>query len=250
MDRLEVTKEELENPLLYIPKFFKVLTKPDARGMSHLVPMNLLRSQKYYIANRSHRDVILKNRQTGMSTGVMASNAHPLFTEHYQRQALITHDQETSGFLFQTIERFYNNLPDDMKPQRDWASGERMKFPKLDSYIYIDSAQSSSMAIGHTLARVHMSEIARWNPKTANQLFADVSQAVSAGGFVTLESTPRGKGGLFYNTYSAAKSGAIPYKWFFFPWWWDESCVRPTYRSPHQLAEQAEQVSARIGMTV
>jgi len=218
--------DELNDPLKYIPKYFKVLSKADERGMSDLVPMVLWPSQKHYIQNKTHRNIVLKSRQTGASTGIMADDAFALFTQPYQREALITHDQETSEFLFQTIQRFYNNLPPNMQPERDWKSGSRMRFPKLDSYIYIDSAKSDSLGIGHTLNRAHLSEVAKWPPRKAEELFADISQTVPAGGFITVESTPKGRQGLFFRLYDAGKKGDINYKVFFYPWWWDITCLR------------------------
>ena len=215
-----------DSPLVYIPKYFKVLSKADARGLSDLTPMKLWPSQKYYIQNRTNRDLILKSRQTGMSTGVMAANAQQLFTQPYQRMIIVTHDQETSEFLFQTVQRFYHNLPEDKQPTTDWKSGTRMRFKDIDSYIYIDSARSDSLGIGHTLNVAHLSELARWPPRKADQLFSDISQTVPAGGFITGESTPRGRGGLFYRLYDAARRNEINYKTFFFAWWWDVTAIR------------------------
>ena len=225
--------EELSNPLVYIPQYFRVLTKADERGMSYLVPMVLWPSQEHYIQNRTHRDICVKNRQTGFSTGVDADNSHKLFTLPYQRQTIITHDQETSEFLFQTVQRFHHNLPLEKRPWTDWKSGRRMRFPAkrpdghkgLDSYIYVDSAKSDNLGIGRTLNCAHLSEVAKWPPRKAEELFADISQTVPEGGFITLESTPKGRGGLFYRLYDAAKRGDINYRAFFYPWWWDITCV-------------------------
>jgi len=223
-----VDKEKLKDATWYIPNLFKILTK-DQR----LVPMELWPSQRYYIEHKTNRNVCLKSRQTGFSTGVMADNAHALFTEPYHRQTLITHDQETSEFLFQTVDRFYRNLTwnkgkslKEMEPTRDWRSGSRMRFPIIDSYVYIDSARSDSLGIGHTLSRAHLSEIAKWHPLRAATLFADISQTVPEKGILTAESTPKGRGGKFFDLYQGAKLKEIPYTPFFFPWWWDITCKR------------------------
>ncbi len=212
----------LDNPLEYIPAFLKVIDK-----QGHLVPMILYPAQKHYIENRSHRDLILKGRQMGISTGVEAANAHILFTHPYQRMAVITHDNETSEFLLQNINRFHRNLPPEVQPELDWSSSCRMRFPKLDNYIYIDSAKSDAVGIGHTLNVAHASELARWPDRRARQLWADMTQTVPMEGYVTGESTPRGRVGLFYELWTAACKNEIPYKTFFYPWWWD-----PHYRLP------------------
>lgn len=215
-----------DESIKYIETNFKVLTKADENNISHLAPMKLWPAQRHYLLNRTNRDVVVKNRQQGFSSGVMAANAYHLFTQPYQRQALITHDQETSEFLFQTVQRFHKNLPDKLRPKTDWKSGARMRFPDLDSYIYIDSAKSDNLGIGHTLNSAHLSEIAKYPPRKAAALFADISQTVPAGGFITAESSPKGRVGQFCELYQAAKMGEVNYQHFFYPWWWDITCVR------------------------
>ncbi len=221
MSTAKLDIEELRDPLIYIPRYFKVLTKPESSGQSNLVPMVLWKPQAHYVANRTKKDICVKNRQQGFSNGVMASNAPALFTQPFERQAIITHDQETSVYLFQTIQRFLRNLPIAVRPKTDWKSGSRMRFPGLDSYVFIGSAQSDNLAIGRTLTRVHLSEMAKWPPKKAEELFADVSQTVAEHGYITIESTPKGRVGKFFQLYDAAKKGDINYKAFFYPWWWE-----------------------------
>ena len=218
---------DITDPLSYIPNVFFVLSKADERGRSEKVPMKLWPLQEYYLRNRTHRDIILKNRQAGSSTGILAGNSHALFTIPYERQIIITHDDETSEYLLQTVHRFHTNLPPEIRPKTDWKSGSRIKFPKLDSYIYIDSAKSDSIGIGHGLTRAHLSEVAKWPSRKEWQLYADISQTVPVGGYITIESTPQGRGNLFAQLYQAAKRKEINYKAFFFAWWWDITCHRP-----------------------
>lgn len=209
--------------------------------------MQLWPSQVYYIQNRTHRDIILKNRQTGMSTGILADNSHPLFTRPYERQTVIAHDDETASFLLQTVHRFRDNLPENLRPKVDWKSSSRIRFPILDSYIYIDSAKSESIGIGRSLTRAHLSEMAKWPTYKEQQLFADISQTVGGQGYITIESTPRGRGGLFFDLYHGARNNRINYKIFFFPWWWDVTCRRPI--NPAKTDEQIERASYALGLS-
>ncbi len=217
----------MADPLLYIPANFKVIDKE-----GQLIPMKLYPVQEWYIKHRSHKDIILKGRQMRMSTGVLAANSHKLFTMPYQTHSIITHDSETSEYLFQVEQRFYRKLPwnegkadDQMQPMHDWKSGTRMRFPNIDSYIYIDSAKSDSIGIGHKLDVVRASEVARWPSEKADRLWADLTHTVPMSGWITAESTPRGRVGLFFELYQAAKRKEIDYQPFFFPWWWE-----PEYR--------------------
>ena len=233
----------VKEDIAYIEKNFRVIAKADVSGEVHLVPMVLWPTQRHFIENSGRRNIVLKSRQTGMSTGIMAKKAKALFTLPYQRQTIITHDQETSEFLFQTVQRFYHNLPKNARPTVGWRSGTRMSFPKTDSYIYIDSAKSDSLGIGHTLNDAHLSEFARWPPGKAEALFADISQTVPEGGCIDIESTPKGRVGKFYDLCIAAKKGDINYKYFFYPWWWDVTCTRKVEHKLELTNEEKQMVS-------
>jgi len=238
--------ENLHDALEYIPKYFKVISKADTYGNSDLVPMRLWKSQAYYITHRTKRDVILKSRQTGMSTGIEADNSHKVFTNKYTRMSIVTHDTETSEFLLQNIHRFHRHLPKEMKPKVDWASSSRIRFPIMDCYISIASANSAAVGIGHTMNIAHLSEIARWPNRVARQIFADITQTVPQNGFVTAESTPKGRSAFFYQLYDEAKKGINGYKAFFFPWWWDETCISFVELTEKNLSEAAERLNLAV----
>ena len=239
------------DPIYFIEHCLKVIDKKE-----QLTPMQLWPAQKHFIEHQGKRNVILKNRQQGMSTGIMANSSHALFTKQYQRMCLIAHEDSTAEFLFQTVQRFYKNLPwnegimdaDKLRPRTDWKSGRRMRFPSLDSYIYIDSARSDNLSVGFSLSRAHLSEMAKWPAYKADQLFADVSQTVSADGSIIIESTPKGKQGLFYKLYQSAKLKENDYSVFFYPWWWDVTCIADT--ETWLTKEKADIIARKLGITV
>ena len=173
MDRLHT--QELDNPISYIENNFMVISKAGEGAISKLVPMKLWPIQRYYIENRTNRNIILKPRQVGLSTCELAANGHIIFTVPYQNMIVVTHDQETSEFLLQTFNRFYRNLRKEIRPVTDWKSGSRMRFPVLDSYIYIDSAKSDNIGVGHGLNRAHLC----LHPDTKIQLLNGYLKAIS-----------------------------------------------------------------------
>ena len=234
---------DIDDPEDYITKNLKVLTKADKSGASGICPFVFWPSQRDYLHKRTFRDIILKSRQTGMTTGVMALNAHKLFTVPYQRGVVITHDDDTSQFLLMTMTRFWQHLDAELKPRVDWKSSRRIRFPDLDSYIYVDSANSDSIGIGQSLTFAHLSEVARWPKAKADQLFADVSQTTPAqGAHVVIESTPRGRVGLFPELWQAAKKKEVPYKPFFYPWWFDITAVFPVEGKLEYTSEEKKLV--------
>lgn len=239
-----VKVDDLSDPATYIQKYLKVLTKADKRGLRKLIPMTFenFPTQKNYLETHTNRDIVVKSRQTGFSTIVEAIIGHKTFTLPYQNSSIIAHDEDTAMNLFQTFMRFYDHLPDDKKPRKDWHSGLRMRLPVLDSYIYVDGANSDHLGLGRSLSNAHLSEVAKWHPSRAQMLFTEISQTVPEGGYLVVESTPHGRGGLFYNLYQAGKKNEIPYKTYFYPWWWDLTCTRTPKKGTILTAEEQQMV--------
>jgi len=212
-----IEDKKIYDPIKYISTYFMIAPKEGAR----LEPMRLWPAQRYYINNRTHRDLILKGRQMGISTGILAANAQKLFTKKHLNMLLVAHNDETAKFLMLNLARWYNQMePDDQnKVSLKWKSADVKYFAGSDVYAYCDSAKSTDIGIGHTLHYVHLTEMARWHPNNAKNLYAGVSQTAPKDGYITIESTPRGKVGLFYELYRDAKKGENDFKTFFFPWW-------------------------------
>ncbi len=209
----------IKDPLRYIPTYLKVMTKAVKGGASDLTSLKLWPAQREYAEGRTKRDIVVKPRQVGFSTGVMALNAHKLFTEPYTRMAIVTHNQTTSEFLLMTMRRFWMNLPREMQPRADWNSSTRIRFPDMDCLVHIDSAESKAIGFGESLNICHLSELSRWPGFKVIEQYTGISQTVSPEGYISIESTPRGKGNLFFRMYDAAKRGDNGYKAWFFPWW-------------------------------
>lgn len=239
----------IQEKIDFIQNNFMVINKEE-----RLVPVRLFKMQEHFIRNRKRRTAALKARQMGLSTAALFDNSVDLFKTPFQRQTIITHDSETSEFLFQNVQRFYRNLPwnvgkseKEMNPKHDWKSGTRMRFPKIDSYIYIDSAKSDSVGAGHTITRCHLSELAKWSQRKAEQLFADISQTVPKTGHLIVESTPQGRAGLFYDIYKGAKKGTNGFTPFFYPWWWEEGYIQDV--DEYMTDEKAEIVADILGQS-
>ena len=99
----KLVKEKID----FIESNFNILTKAQEGSISTLVPMKLWRPQRHFIEHKTNRNAILKGRQMGISSGIEADNSEILFCVPYQRQCIITHDSETSSFLFENVQRFY-----------------------------------------------------------------------------------------------------------------------------------------------
>lgn len=182
-----------------------------------IVPFVPNRVQLHYAANRTGRDLILKPRQVGVSTYIVGD----LFTEAITKTimgATLAHDKETTQKLRYMAARFYDNLPEDIRPKRTRDNATTTGYANTGSMITIATAGNTSGGRGGTYSRLHGTEVAYW--PNAGELMAGIMQGVPDHGVIELESTANGAQGFFYEECDKALKGKGRFKLHFYPWWW------------------------------
>ena len=214
--------------------------------------------------------LILKARQLGASTLVEAMLTHRVLF-YANTAALVAADvDEQSAYLFDMMERFYENLPWWMRPVKTFhVKNRELFFGDIDSLIFVRASRAMAggssdergrgqMGRGKTIPLSHLSELATWeNP---DQIDDSIRPAIprSPRSLSVLESTARGRGNWWHDTWLAAKAGVGRYRPIFIPWYAEAR----TYRRPAPLdwtpgpaalrhADKAKEVSARwCGRTI
>jgi hypothetical protein len=187
-----------------------------------LVPLRLNRAQAEFARTCTHRNIILKARQMGITTYVAARFFIQTITRPGTMTVQVAHDQESAEEIFKIVHRFWENLPNAMKRgalTRSRANVRQMVFPRLDSEYRVATAADVNAGRGLTIHNLHCSEVARWLRDPAEAL-ASLRAAVPADGDIVLESTPNGAGGVFYEEWQHANETG--YTRHFFPWWYDD----------------------------
>lgn len=215
-------REILQDDVKFCANFLKIPAKPDIQGAVHLVPMILNRVQQYLAIHRGLRNIIVKPRQVGVSTAILAFNFRRILTTPYLRGLLIAHKDEVTMMLLDRLNIFYDNLPPPLQLPTDRQSQRELRFATLNSGIHIETASARVTGRSETLGFAHLSEPAHWAPERVDELMAGIDEAVPKTGVEDKESTPKGNSGYFYELYQASKREETPYKTFFFPWWWDK----------------------------
>jgi hypothetical protein len=189
-----------------------------------LVPYVPNRAQLHFRQHRTGRDLLLKPRQIGFSTEIQADMFVTAMTETVMGITL-AHDAITTARLRRMAARFYDNLPDILKPARGLDSATITTYPRTQSEITIATAGNANAGIGGTYNRVHGSEVSRW--VNAEDLMTGMLQGIPHGhGSVVLESTANGAQGWFYAECMAALRGESDWTLHFYPWWWEEGyCI-------------------------
>jgi hypothetical protein len=197
-----------------------------------LVPFVPNRAQRHYAEHRTGRDLILKPRQIGFSTGLVADMFMDAITRTVMG-ATLAHDKETTQKLRYMAGRFYDNLPESLRPRRTRDNATTTGYATTGSMITIATAGNTSGGRGGTYSRLHGSEVAYWTD--ADELMAGIMQGVPDHGIIELESTANGAQGWFYEACNKALKGQGRFKLHFYPWWWADE-----YQAPLQPGEVLE----------
>jgi hypothetical protein len=151
---------------------------------------------------RGMREIILKGRQFGLSTLIMALFFLDTVQTPYTTTVIIAHDGPTTIKMFETIRRFYNHLPEDKKPVAKYDSKRELYWPELDSSIIVGQAGSVSFGAGLTINHVHCSETPRW--PDAERLMGALQESVPDSGNIFNESTAVGYGNYYQKEWDKA----------------------------------------------
>ncbi len=191
---------------------------------NNLVPFRYNRPQAHLYPRLTGRDLILKARQLGFSTMIRGMHETKAMTQRC-RLATLAHDQDTTDLLRRMSKRFWETLPDDIRPARGIDNASTTIYDNTKSEVVIRTAGSRAGGRGSTLSDVHGSEVAFW--KDANDNMASIMQAVPLEGSIILESTPNGAQGWFYEEAMKALAGDSIWTLHFYEWWWDDDYLLP-----------------------
>jgi hypothetical protein len=200
-------------------------------NLQRLFPLNpaqqlLMDAMQEQMAGQGYvRVLILKARQQGFST-LTGAYMFSQVTQRKGAKAFVgAHDAETTEELFQMVHRYYENLPEIVKPSTKYSSKRELSFSKLDSAYEVANMGGKSVGRGFTLTHMHGSEVAYWPKSTQREIWNGVRQSVAdvPGTFIALESTANGCSGLFYDLCQLALQGRLPgWKIVFSPWFLTE----------------------------
>jgi hypothetical protein len=163
------------------------------------------------------RIIVLKARQLGCSTYIAARLFHRTIMNPGLRTIIVGHERRASSNLFQIVRRFYDNLPDDLKPSVGTSNQDELLFDKIDSGYIVSVATNDGAGRSATAQALHCSETAFW-PDLETQ-FAALLQTVPdlPGTEIILESTACGYNS-FHQLWRKAEAGESEFLPVFLPW--------------------------------
>jgi len=200
------------------PKLIEGLLKIDNKeGL--VVPFKFNKVQEYFARHKGNRNIIIKARQMGISSSILADMFTDCILIPHTTCAIVSHETHATQRLLDRVQFYYETM-DNPKPALGAESRSEKSFPDLHSSIYVGTAGGRAFGRGDTIRKAHASELAWW--EDGERVLVGMEDAVPITGELTIETTPNGEGNIAYDRWVKAREGKSPYKPFFFPWWWDE----------------------------
>lgn len=185
------------------------------------------RIEKQLEVNRNVRAIILKGRQQGCSTYVGGRFFWKTIHSKGIRAFILTHRSDATDNLFKMTQRFYQYLPDKLKPFVDRKNAKELSFTSLDSGYKVGTASGTgSVGRSDTIQLFHGSEVAFW--ENASEIASGIMQAIPRESEIILESTAKGMGNYFHHQWLLAESGESDFIPIFIPWYWDDGYQEQT----------------------
>ena len=201
---------EDENTVDFIETFIKIADKN-----GNIVPFILTEEQTELVNTMVRENIILKSRQLGISSVVVALSIRACIVKDNTSCLLVSHSQDSTATIFDKLKQQYNSLPDFIRPDTITNNRQELKFVN-GSKITCVTAGTKEIGRGDTFnGIVHLSEFAFW--KTPEKQLKALSQALSDKCRLIIESTADGFN-KFSEIYYQAKNMENSYKAYFFNW--------------------------------
>lgn len=209
-------------PLEAYPKICRIRTK-----QGRTVPLNLNAAQQSLLETAftqlkktgKVRIIVLKARQLGVSTGILAEAFRQAVLIPGTRALTLAHAQKSGRDLFEIMKRYATLGPSIILPEIGLDNTAELTFPGMDCKLRADTASNPEALRGSTYGFLHLSEAAFYKDES---IIASALQMVpSDSGWVIVESTANGPSGIFYDLYMGAVRGDNGFIPVFYPWFLD-----------------------------
>lgn len=237
-DNTAFYRKAIENTFLIVDK--KAQTRPFILNEPQNKILNAL----------SSRDIILKARQEGISSLILAIFAVDFLTIENVRCVVISHESGATQKLFDKVKFYLDSVkrtfPGDAPFHLKYNSRSELVNTDKNSVFYIGTAGSRTFGHGDTIHNLHISELSRW--PNQEKLMIGLMQAVPRHGRVVIETTANGIGDYFFNLWKKSQSPQSPFKPHFLPWF-DLSEYSLPIRERFVLTEEEVEIQKTYNLT-
>lgn len=197
------------------------------------VPFRLNWAQENFFDELWYLNLVLKSRQLGFTTFIdLFMLDAVLFNPNINARVIADSDGKAKEIFDDKIRFAYENLEDWLRQGQE---------TEIESMHALKFANGSSIRVGTstrglTEQYLHVSELGKISldfPKKALEIKTGAFNTVHSGNFIFVESTSKGRGGVFFELCDAADKAAqakqeltkLSWKLHFYPWYVDPRCA-------------------------
>jgi len=183
---------------------------------SQVVPFILNKIQnKYLLEDSTQKDIILKARQQGFSSLILAEFAADFILKDNSRLAIVADISDNAEELLERAKFFIKSYEEkwELKVPLKYNSKYEMVNEATNSKYTIGTAENYDFGRSKTITKLHLSEAAFY--KQLNKVLAAATQAVVPTGKTTIETTANGFN-EFKTLWDQAVRGEAGYKPLFY----------------------------------
>lgn len=199
-DEVRCTKQQIKDIDWRINNLYYIVPKKDQRQI-----MKLNWCQEDFHNNFPNRSVVLKCRQVGFTTYSCARALDFALFHRNKTVGIIAHKREHANAIFnETLCYMYDNLP-------LWLQEKIHVVKRTTNMIVFSNGSSIRVAKEFVSRRLHMLVVTEFaateqeSRKKAEEIMQRSMESVTPDGYVILECTSRGPGGLFEDIWKDAK---------------------------------------------
>src|SRR3990167_7999496 len=199
-----------------IKKSFLIVDK-----QAKTIPFILNEPQNKILAALKDKDIILKARQEGISSLVLALFTIDFITIENVRCVVIAHESGATQRLFDRVKFYLDSLkttfPGELPYKLKYNSKSELVNTEKNSIFYIGTAGARVFGRGDTIHNLHISEFAFWDNQ--EKMFTSLLQAVPREGRIIIETTANGVGNFFHSLWKKSQSTGSSFNTHFLPWY-------------------------------
>ena len=224
LERRKTWDRWAKDPLVFIEEALMIYPKDADKG---LIPLKVNKAQVAIVKEYKRqmkeigyvRMIISKYRQAGFSTISSALIFHRTLFFKNTRAVIISLDKPTTESIFSMSKTFWENLPDNIKPELGVSNKREMVFKENDSKFRLFTAGADNPGRGTTNTALLCDETAFF--QNADKVMAGLFQSVSLtkGSIIIINSTSNGAQGVYYDLWNKAEKGEGNFTPLFVPWY-------------------------------
>jgi len=224
LEKRKIWKRWKNDPKAFIEEALMIYPKDADKG---LISLRINKAQEVVVDeyNRQMKEIgyvrmiISKYRQAGFSTISSALIFHRTLFYKNTRAVIISLDKPTTESIFSMSKTFWDNLPDNIKPELGVSNKREMVFKENDSKFRLFTAGADNPGRGTTNTALLCDETAFF--QNADKVMAGLFQSVALtkGSIIIINSTSNGAQGVYYDLWNKAEKGESNFTPLFVPWY-------------------------------